>query len=54
MELTLDGSTARESFRNLFDLAPWSGQSLVQIDTETGLAVMYLAREEYMLPQVAE
>jgi len=54
MELTLDGSTAQESFRNLFDLAPWSGQSLIQLDTETGLAVMYLAREEHTLPQLTE
>jgi hypothetical protein len=54
MELMLDGSTAQESFRNLFDLAPWSGQSLIQLDTETGLAVMYLAREEHALPQLTE
>lgn len=54
MELTLDGSTAQESFRNLFDLAPWPGQSLVQIDTEAGVAVMFFAREEHALPQLTE
>jgi hypothetical protein len=54
MEMSLDRSTAQESFRNLFDLAPWSGQSLIQLDTETGVAVMYLAREEYTLPQLTE
>ena len=54
MELMLDGSTMQESFRNLIDLAPWSGQSLIQLNAETGLGVMYLAREEFKLPQVAE
>jgi hypothetical protein len=54
MELALDGSTAQESFRNLIDLAPWSGQGLIQLNAETGLAVMYLAREEHTLPQVTE
>ena len=54
MEMSLDRSTAQESFRNLFDLVPWSGQSLIQLDTETGVAVMYLAREEHTLPQLTE
>jgi len=54
MELSLDGSIPQDNFRNLVDLAPWSGQSLIQIDTETGLAVMYLAREEHSLPQLTE
>lgn len=54
MELSLDGSIPQDNFRNLIDLAPWSGQSLIQIDTETGLAVMYLAREEHSLPQLTE
>ena len=54
MELALDVATAQDSFRNLIDLAPWSGQGLIQLNAETGLAVMYLAREEYKLPQVTE
>jgi hypothetical protein len=54
MELALDDSTAQDSYRNLLNLAPWSGPSLIQIDTETGAAVMYLAREEHTLPQLPE
>lgn len=54
MELSLDVSTVQENVRNLFDLAPWSGESFIHIDTETGLAVMYLAREEHALPQLTE
>lgn len=54
MDLSLDGSTPEDSFRHMTYLAPWSGQSLVQIDTEAGVAVMYLAREEHALPQLTE
>lgn len=54
MELSLDGSTAQNSYRNLPNLAPWSAPSFIQIDTETGSAVMYLAREEHSLPQMTE
>lgn len=54
MELSLDGSTPQDSFRHLIDSAPWSGESLIQIDTEAGVAVMYLGREEHALPQLTE
>ncbi len=54
MELSVDDSIPQDSLRNLLNLAPWSGQSLIQIDTETGEAVMYLAREEHALPQAEE
>ena len=52
LELFLDGSTAPEdSFRKLVYSSPWQGQGFVQIDGESGKAVVYLAREGYSLPQ---
>ena len=52
LELFLDGSTAPEdSFRKLVHSSPWQGQGFVQIDGESGKAVVYLAREGYSLPQ---
>jgi hypothetical protein len=43
MELALDGSAPQDGFRNLVHLAPWSGESLIYIDTEEGVAVVYRA-----------
>jgi len=52
LELFLDGSTAPEdSFRKLVHASPWEGQGFVQIDGESGKAVVYLSREGYSLPQ---
>jgi len=57
MELTLDGSISpEESFRNLSLLAPWPGDGFVRISgieggNESPLAVVYLARDGYVLPQ---
>jgi len=52
LELFLDGSTAPEdSFRKLGHASPWQGQGFVQIDVESGKAVVYLTREGYSLPQ---
>ena len=54
MEIALDDPTMQDGYQNLLNLAPWSGESLIQIDTETGVAVMYLAREDRTLPQVTD
>jgi hypothetical protein len=54
MELAVDDTIPQDSLRNLLNLAPWSAPTYVQIDTETGAAVMYLAREEHTLPQLGE
>jgi hypothetical protein len=54
MELSLDDSTMQESYSSLPDLIPWSAASFLQLNTETGAAVMYLAREEYSLPELQE
>jgi len=54
MEFSLDDSTMQESYSNLPDLIPWSAPGFLKIDTETGAAVMYLAREEHSLPQLQE
>ncbi|NOT55156.1 MAG: hypothetical protein HOP18_11160 [Deltaproteobacteria bacterium] len=54
MELALDSSTTQDSYRTLPDLVPWSAPIIIQVDTETGAAVMYLAREEHSLPRMRE
>lgn len=54
MELALDDASQPDSYRGLLHLAPWSGPSFIQINTETGETVMYLAREAHSLPQLQE
>lgn len=54
MEFSLDDSTLQESHTNLPDLIPWSAPGFLKINTETGVAVMYLAREEHSLPEIPE
>jgi hypothetical protein len=57
MELTSDASISpEESFRYLSLLSPWTGERFVSIggfeeDDESPLAVVYLSRDGYKLPQ---
>jgi hypothetical protein len=50
-ELLLDSSTSPQVIsRELVHLAPWSGQSFIHLNIETGEGVIYLAREGHSLP----
>jgi hypothetical protein len=50
LEIRLESATAQDQYRELFDVAPWSGESLIHFNAETGAAVMYLARADHALP----
>jgi hypothetical protein len=52
LDLALDSSLSPEGiFEQLIHLTPWNGHGFVQIDEESGEAVVYLSREGHELPQ---
>lgn len=55
VDLTFDTALPEDSFRELQDLIPWNGEAFFQVDdTDSGQAVLYIAREGYSLPQLLE